>query len=175
MDIFYEAKNLLDAAGYNTALTAEKDWLIFEDEALCGFVCVAPNAEEIVATWEKCQDSFLVRNAPRLRLCPEKAWNAYSVFLTESVCPPALKSTLLKIEEDFRGTRKIVQTEISSSDELYASLFPLLPIKNLVSLVEVDSQSRIESRLSFLKSGEREALKQKEIDPTVAELLLRGE
>lgn len=171
MDILYEAKNLLDAAGYHTCHISEKEWLIFEDEALFGFICLAQKVSDVLEVWEKAQDSFLMRNSVRLREFPLKAWNAYSVFLTEAECPTNLKADLLRIEEDFRGTRKIVQTEISSIDELYAALFPLLPIKNLVSLKEVDSTPRLESRLSFLRPNELEALKKVDLskqDPSAA-------
>jgi hypothetical protein len=175
MDLNYEAQKVLDEAGYNSSHFAEKDWILFEDEALFGFIAIAANVEDILETWEKSQDFFLARNATRLRAFPAKAWNAYSIFITNAVCAPELKSKILKIEEDFRGTRKIVQSEITSSDELYAALFPLLPIKNLVALKDFDSRPRLESRLSFLKPAELEALRKGDAAASIVDILLEEE
>jgi len=172
MDLNYEAQKILDEAGYHTARSAEKEWLLFEDETLFGFISIATSVADIIATWEQSQDSFLARNAIQLRSFPAKAWNAYSIFITDAECPPARKTDILKIEEDFRGTRKIVQAEIASSDELYAALFPLLPIKNLVTLKDYDSLPRLESRLSFLKPNELAALRKGDAATSVIDILL---
>jgi hypothetical protein len=172
MDLRYEAQKILERADYHITRLADKEWLLFEDETLFGFIRIASTVEEIVGSWEVDQDSFLARNAIRLRSFPLKAWNAYSIFITDAECPPAFKTDLLKIEEDFRGTRKIVQTEIASFDDLYAALFPLLPIKNLVTLKSIDSLPRLESRLSFLKASELEALRKGDAGLSIVEILL---
>jgi len=175
MDINYEAQKILNEAGYYTSHFPEKDWILFEDEALFGFISIAVKAEDILEAWEQSQDFFLARNATRLRAAPAKAWNAYCAFITDAVCAPQLKSQLLKIEEDFRGTRKIVQTEITSTDELYAALFPLLPIKNLVTLTDFDSRPRLKSRLSFLRPNELQALLNGDVAPSIVDILLEDE
>jgi hypothetical protein len=175
MDLKYEAQKMLNEAGYDTSLLNERDWILFEDESLFGFISVEISADNILKNWEQSQDFFLTRKAAKLRACPGKAWNAYSAFITDAASSSAQKPDLLKIEEDFRGTRKIVRTEITSVEELYATLSPLLPIKNLVALTEIDSRPRLEGRLSFLKPNELQALLRGDAAASVVDILLEDE
>jgi hypothetical protein len=175
MDLKYESQRLLEQSGYNTARLPENDLIVFEDETLIGFINVLEKADDILKTWEKSQDIFLTRNAVRLRSFPAKAWNVYSVFLSTDNLAAKQQTELTQIEEDFRGSRKIAQVGITSLDELFSALAPLLPIKNLVALHDFDSRPRLESRLSFLKPSELSALHKADAAATIMEILLEEE
>ena len=167
MNIAYEAQQLLEQAGYYVRATNLDEGFDFEDETLYGFVKIYPSADAIVQNWEKDQDKFLVRYARRIRANPPKAWNAYSVFLTWSDAPSLVRATLCQIEEDFRGTRKIVKSNLTTSDEVNSALYPLLPLKNRVQLVQAVSP-KLEERLTSLSANVIEALLKKDTGEIIA-------
>src|ERR1051325_3174630 len=108
MNLVDEAQQILEQTGYYVRSSNLGESFDFEDETLYGFLKIYPSAEAIVEHWEKEQDEFLQRYARRIRANPPKAWNAYSVFLTATDAPGDVKTELRQIEDDFRGTRKIV-------------------------------------------------------------------
>jgi hypothetical protein len=157
MNLCYETQQILELAGYFTRAKAAEDGFDFEDETLFGFVKVYSSPELIASDWEKQQDSFLSRNARRIRANAPKAWNAYSVFLTSSDASPELKATLCQVEDDFRGTRKIARSNLTTSEELQKTLYPLIGLVNRVQLAQTDGPN-LEERLTSLRPMEVEAL-----------------
>lgn len=172
MDLRYETQRILQQNGYHATRDGECDWILFEDESLFGFAAVYDTVKELLISWEADQDSFLRKNSTRLRSFPAKAWNAYSIFLTSVSCSPENTAELMKIEEDFRGSRKIVRIDVTSLDVLFSALSPLLPIRNLVTLKDIDSKARLDSRLSFLKPEEFAALRKKDAESAIVDILL---
>ena len=149
MNLLHKARAILEDAEYVTFSPGQTDdTFYFEDDCVLGFVRECENCVTIVNNWESIQDSFLKENSIRLRAEPNKAWNVYSVFLTNEDCPEDQKGILFGIEEDFRGTRKIIRTGIKSSSDLRDALVALLPIQNLMSLETEAAEERLRQRLS---------------------------
>jgi hypothetical protein len=149
MDILDYARRVLETAKYST-LAEDKNLLIFEDHSLFGFVWVASSPSEILRKWQQRQDDFLRGRDVQLRNAREKSWNAYSVFLTEPEGTPSEMNEILAIEDDFRGTRKIVKTGIETESHVTQALFPFIAIQSLVQLAEDDAIARLRTRLASL-------------------------
>jgi hypothetical protein len=153
MDILREAHSILSLAGYHVSQVNDaKSAFEFEDSVLYGFVTLRAKPEDIISTWESTQDDFLSRNAASIRHAPEKAWNAYSIFLSVGEPPDEIRCALLKIEEDFRGTRKIARGAIENPDDITKALLPLLPLRNVAAVEAQDFQQRLKVRLELADS-----------------------
>jgi hypothetical protein len=150
MDLSAEARRLLESSKYRIFPGPSEDIFYFEDSSLLGFVWIAPNPELLVKEWQRLQDSFLGDKDLQLRKSKDKSWNAYSVLLTELDVSGKQAHALLKIEEDFRGTRKIAKVGLRTAGQLMRALLPLLAIQNLVELERDNSKERLRSRLSRL-------------------------
>src|ERR1035438_6001774 len=105
MDLPLSARALLEEAGYRVNAAIDPRSLYFEDDSLFGFVWVPDSVADLLAGWVAQQDSFLVRQAERLRQSPRKSWNAYCVCLTAAHASSEDNYQLLEVEEDFRGAR----------------------------------------------------------------------
>jgi hypothetical protein len=162
MNLAGEARRLLESSKYRTYPGANEDIFYFEDSSLLGFVWIASNPEELVKEWQRVQDTFLGEKDPQLRNSKDKSWNAYSVLLTESDVSGEQAHALLRIEEDFRGTRKIARAGLRTAGQLMKALLPLLAIQNLVELERDDSKERLRSRLSRLDQALLEAVVEQE-------------
>jgi len=150
MNLSIEARNILEKHGYLTFnFREEATSFLFEDQSLLGIVCACENVCEILNRWKTVQDSFLFRSAAQLSGDPQKAWNAYSVFLTVEKARRDQQSDLIKIEEDLRGTRKIVGHGILTHADLENSLSPLLPIRQKVLLTTEDYRERLRIRIEI--------------------------
>lgn len=145
MNILEEARRVLEKQRYSWSL-ASRDMLQFEDETLMGFICEAP-LNSILESWKGRQDQFLKNNASLLRRSALKSWNLYSVFPTSDAASEAERSGLRRIEEDFRATRKIVQTGITTSSDVLRALYPFIPIQNIISLDAASSIQMLRERL----------------------------
>src|SRR5713101_742490 len=120
-----EARSVLELAGFATfSPQPNSTFFHFEDISLMGHVRALATAEEIVAKWERIQDDFLSANAPRLVRDPTKAWNLYTVLLTAEPAAGAVPGRLFAIEEDFRGTRKIVRAGVVARQDILTALGP---------------------------------------------------
>ncbi len=152
-DLLFESRSLLEAAGYRTALPEpDSTHLHFEDANILGVLHILPSAELLLSTWRNLQDEFLRKNASHLLADPIKAWNCYCIFLTSMPCPLGGLSTLFAIEDDFRGTRKIVRSSISTRRDVDNALAPLLPIRHLLTFAAENSKMRLASRLAQLQA-----------------------
>lgn len=131
MNIIAEARTILEDAGYSTFVSRRPDRaFLFEDESVMGFLWEANSVDDIVRNWKTRQDDFLADNAPRIRASGQKAWNIYSVLLTEELPPDGSLGDILAIEENLNATRKIARAGVSSRGELQAALRPILPIRH---------------------------------------------
>lgn len=149
MNLISEARSLLETAGYETAMPdVGGSMFYFEDYSLMGFVSAHQSINDILNQWEAEQDSFLRRHAVRFSTAPTKAWNIYSVYLTASKIPPQMLSKLSEIEEDFRGTRKLVRSDIETRLDLKQALLTFLPIQNVVTVEAEDVLERLRDRLA---------------------------
>jgi len=162
MNLSTEARRLLESSKYRTFSAAKEDVFYFEDSSLLGFVWIAPNPGALLEQWERLQDSFLHEKDLQLRQSKDKSWNAYSVLLTEPDISGDQVYAFMKIEEDFRGTRKIAKAGLRSLAQLTKALLPLLAIQNLVELEKDDSKERLRSRLSRLSPRLLEAFLEQE-------------
>lgn len=130
--LLQDAESALSAAGYRVSLPRRSDTLVhFEDDSVLGVVFVVPTPTELLETWERLQDSFLRENGSLFSEAPGKAWNCYSVFLTGGTAEGIDRSQLNAVEEDFRGTRKIVGTGVATPEDVESVLAPLLPLRHL--------------------------------------------
>jgi hypothetical protein len=167
MNLVYETQQILEHAGYSIRSTDSEETFDFEDETLYGFVKIYGSVEAIMATWEQQQDTFLKRHASNIRANPPKAWNAYSVFLTASDATSEARVSLCKIEDDFRGTRKIARSNLTTLDDVQQALYPLLPLANRVHLIE-GVGPKLEERLRSLRPNEIKALLNSDIREIIA-------
>jgi len=148
MRLLEEAGNVLRKHGYLLSFLHE-DMLQFEDDTLLGFICELP-LKSILDSWTNRQDEFLKRNAISLRNSALKSWNLYSVFISSDVPDEIEQRAVVEIEEDFRATRKIVQTGITTASEIMRALYPFIPIQNVAAVEAADSLRKLQERLSGL-------------------------
>lgn len=148
MDIATQAEVLLRGAGYETWTWtgATPAVICFENAALIGFVHVFPTANDLLTRWQEAQTSALSRHGPALRAAGAKAWNVYSVFLTEEQTSIQQRA-VERIEEDFTLTRKIVRAGVRTQDDLERTLLPLTAIRAQPLISETDFEDRLRSRL----------------------------
>ena len=167
-----EARNILESAGYVTIPGQTEDIFSFEDATLLGFVWVTSSVTSILSEWQRKQDGFLRDRDRELRRSKEKSWNVYSVFLTEDDAKDEQHSELAKIEEDFRGTRKIARSGVRSMSQINRALLPLLPIQNRLSLGDIDVASRLRTRLAAISKNVADALLQQTTTDNAVDLIL---
>lgn len=148
-NLLLDARALLEEMGYKTfAARPDAETILFEDAVLLGVVVVLDSPRRVLEQWEQLQDRFLRENARRLSIDPLKAWNSYTVLLTEAPADKATTAALFAIEEDFRGTRKIVRAGVSTRATIEAALSPILPLRRLLSITPDDIKDRLSARLA---------------------------
>lgn len=149
MNVLEEARSYLEQAGYRTESARELDGVFyFEDPNLLGFVAVHETVNDLIDHWEKLQDKFLRQSASRLRSDPRKLWNVYSIHVTEVEAKLDSLQELERIEEDFRGTRKIAAASVKSKADVRQALLPLLPVQNQMSLTSRGDLDRVRERVA---------------------------
>lgn len=148
MDIGIQTEILLREADYETWTWAGATQAVvcFESAALIGFIHVFPTATELLAHWQEAQNSALSRHGPALRAAGAKAWNVYSVFLTEEQAP-AQQRAVERIEEDFSMTRKIARSGVRTQDDLERALLPLTALRAQPLFSDTDFEDRLRARL----------------------------
>ena len=148
MDIIVEVKSILENEGYSLYQESENK-LVFEDENLCGFVSLHKTIKEIFENWQIIQDEFVKNKTQRLRQDFTKAFNIYSVFLTQERSLSGSKTHIKDIQEDFRSSRKIIGYELNTSEDIRRALFPLLSIQKKSVLDVSNYLQRIKSNLNY--------------------------
>jgi len=148
MDITTQTEVLLRVAGYETWTWAGTTPAIicFENSALIGFVHFFSSADELLGRWQEVQNTVLSRHSHALRTAGAKAWNVYSVFLTEDKAP-TLRREIERIEEDFSLTRKIARLGVRTQEELEHTLLPLSVIRAQPLISDSDFEDRLRLRL----------------------------
>ena len=150
MDISKEVEIILRDAGYNTWPWENRlaPVVCFESEAVLGFIFFFKSPDDLLKDWELTQKEALTNFRVALKKAGEKAWNIYSVFLTELAPTDVQKEDLNRIEENFQMTRKIVRAGVQSKNILISTLLPLLPIRNTPRIDESNFENRLISALS---------------------------
>jgi len=148
MDIAMQTEVLLREAGYETwTWTVPNPAVIcFENAALIGFVHVFPTANDLLTRWQEAQNSALSHHSPALHAAGAKAWNVYSIFLTEEQTSVQHRA-VERIEEDFTLTRKIARAGVRTQYDLERTLLPLTAIQAQPLISETDFEDRLRSRL----------------------------
>lgn len=152
MDISKETEIILRDNGYNTWqwTDSSQSVICFENESILGFIHIVSGCMEIIDKWRAIQDVTLARFKPELKKAGEKAWNVYSIFLTEGRADTQTKNMLNSIEENFQLTRKIVRAGINSQQQLIGALLPLLSIRNKPIFDESNFDEKLFTNLSKL-------------------------
>ncbi|MBS0176401.1 MAG: hypothetical protein JSR64_20400 [Nitrospira sp.] len=148
MDIATQTEVLLRGAGYETWTWtgAPQAVICFENAALIGFVHVFPSANDLLTRWQEAQNAALSRHGPALRAAGAKAWNVYSVFLTDEQAPTQQRA-VERIEEDFALTRKIARAGVRTQADLERTLLPLTAVRAQPLISETDFEDRLRARL----------------------------
>ncbi len=153
IDIGTHAEIILREAQYETWRWSGTNPAVvcFESQALVGFLHIFVTVDDLLAKWQEAQQGVLAVHISAMRNSGPKAWNVYSVFLTEDMTPS--RFSLERIEENFALTRKIARSGIRTVDDLENALLLLLPIKSQPKISNSDFESRLRSRLKDLNSN----------------------
>ena len=148
MDTATQVEIVLRDAGYKTWPWAGTSPPVtcFENPVLIGFVHVFESADVLLAQWEASQKLVLERHVGALRGAGAKAWNVYSIFLTEALAP-SRQWEIQRLEEDFTLTRKIAHAAIRTPEDVERVLLPLTAVKAQPLLGDADFEARLQSRL----------------------------
>lgn len=148
MDIATHTEVLLREAGYETwTWTGVAPAVVcFENAALIGFVHLFSSANDLLTSWQGAQTATLSRHGPALRAAGAKAWNVYSVFLTEELAPTRQRE-VERIEEDFALTRKIARAGVRTQEDLERTLLPLMAVRAHPLPSDTDFEDRLRARL----------------------------
>lgn len=148
MNLLEESRSILEKSGYRTLLETNTAGVChFEDATVLGAVFVHNSVDEMLERWEASQDRFLGNNSSVLRNAPVKVWNIYTIHLTTDELNGTPAEHPFDIEQDFRGTRKIVRTGIKSRADLKDALLPLLAVQHQIVMSPKRITERLKERL----------------------------
>jgi hypothetical protein len=150
LNLLSECRTLLEQSGYRTTPGSDAEVCYFEDDSIAGAIFIYEEVATLLEWWERRQDAFLTQNARPLRQDPIKAWNIYTVHLTQTRADDSGETRLFNIEHDFRGTRKIARAGIAIGSDVVDALLPLMPLQRLVALTANDLRSRAKQRLTLV-------------------------
>ena len=176
MSLEQQVDRCLRAAAYRIRTSARQPSTIyFEDYSLFGFCTVYDSVGLLLDDWNRNQDEFLQKNAPFLRLAAQKAWNCYTVYLTEAHPTDAEAQALFDIEESFASTRKIARGNVVTETDVQRALYPLIPIRNLLKMQTSQSDLDITRRFHDWPDAGVKALLGDGTAEDIVELLLEAE
>lgn len=147
----------------------------FEDETTMGFVCVFESPGQLIGKWRETEAMLLARYAVQFRSAGEKAWNVYSVFLTEAHASKEERRKVRWIEEDLERTRKITATGVVAREEVVKALLPLLPIMAKPVLAPDDSTQRLTRRIEVISPRVKDVALDSSVSPSEVVARLRSE
>lgn|ERR1700730_2035060 len=147
----------------------------FEDEAAMGFVCVFDTARQMLDDWRETEAMLLGRYAVQFRAAGDKAWNVYSVFVSEVHCSDEERREVRWIEEDLERTRKITATGVVGRDDVVKDLLPLLPIIAKPLLAPEDLTQRLLRRIEVISPRVRDVVLDDSISPSEVAARLRSD
>lgn len=146
------ARQLLVNGGYSVGELHAGDCniVIFENATVLGFVLLYRDSMELLQNWWVHSDLVLRETQFSLRQAGQKAWNTYTIFLSEDHAYPHDRIKLQGIEEDLVGTRKIARAGVKDAEELRLALLPLMGIQSAPRLEPIDMAKEIRLRTSEL-------------------------
>ena len=105
MDILHQVEIVLRDAGYTTqrARQGTRFVICFENAMLIGFAHVFESSAKLLTQWEAVQRAVLKQYNVALRNAGEKAWNVYSIFLTDDT-ESSRQRAVERLEENFALT-----------------------------------------------------------------------
>lgn len=173
IDILKSSDAVLADAGYSTGSISlgDHDGLLFESDTVLGFLLVYDTSNSLLKDWSSDSEEVIRRCQFGLRSSDRKAWNTYLVLLTQESPKDAKLIPLAFIEEDLRGTRKIVKAGVQDLADLHTALLPLLPLQNAPRLEAVDMANEIRLRTSELPPRAVGAFLSDVEEPVVARVL----
>ena len=143
----FDIEATLRSNGYRCRLSQyDAEMLLFEDDAIFGFVVLFDTAPQLLSQWKGRQTTFIQKNAGALRRAHMKSWNCYAIYLSAEPAAEILSPALSDIEEDLALTRKIVADGISTARDVQRALLPILPIQN-PSVTTATAASSLGTRL----------------------------
>lgn len=148
MSILDMAARRLSAAGYDVTSTTGN--VRFEDASVLGFVAEFASVAALLDEWIHAEETFLREHAVELRRDRRKAWNVYSILLTQERASAEQTKRLIAVEENFQATRKIARAGIAIDRDIDNALGVLLPIRHRVSLSSENALDLLRDRLSAL-------------------------
>ena len=153
MNLIEEVRSSLESGGYRTMIGATTSSVYFEDDNLVGAVFIYTTFTELLNNWENYQDRFLGINSSVFRSDASKAWNIYTIHLTTEKAAKSEVTDGFNAEQDFRGTRKIVRSGITTKKGVKDALLPLLPLQNKSSLAFNNLGERLRERLALVSDS----------------------
>jgi hypothetical protein len=147
----------------------------FEDEATMGFVCSFDTPRQMIDNWRETEAMLLARYAAHFRAAGDKAWNVYSVFVSEARASDEERREVRWIEEDLERTRKITATGVVARDDVLKALLPLLPIIAKPLLASEDSTQRLLRRIEVISPRVRDVALDDSISPAEVAARLRND
>jgi hypothetical protein len=171
-DVLSMVQVVMQNAGYRTwsVVNTQVPTVGFEDEATMGFVCTFDNPRSVIERWRETESALLVRHATQFRSAGDKAWNVYTVLLTEGSASEEEKREVRWIEEDLERTRKLTATGIQLRDDVTNAMLPLLPILSKPLLAPEDARDRLLRRVVVIAPQVRETV----LDDTVSAAEVAG-
>ena len=152
IDVLSIVQLILRDAGFNTSSLSVDRYpgVLFEDDAVVGFAVVFPDSQELLSKWKAIEFAFLTRHAHSLQKAGEKAWNVYTVLLSQEAADSAVERQVRWVEEDLDRTRKITASGIETREDLVTALLPLLPIQYRPSLGKENIGERLKQRIGLI-------------------------
>jgi hypothetical protein len=146
--ILDEAEVVLRKDRFSTIRLPDNSAFVFEDETVFGFVVEYSTAKDLLNNWQPNQDKLLERFSAILRNAGAKAWNVYTVLLTEGMTDDAQQTHIFEtIEENLRHTRKIPRQNIRTPSDVRAALAPLLAVPTQSILAAESFEVRLTRKL----------------------------
>lgn len=172
MDLVTQAQIVLRDAGYETRAcpSASHPVICFENPTLIGFVHEFESAELLLARWEESQKLVLQQHEFALRTAGSKAWNVYSVFLTQEQAT-SRQWAIERLEEDFTLTRKIARAAVRTREDVERVLLPLTAIRAQPLLEKTDFEARLRLRLDDISTDAVKAFLSKASTDDVVQIL----
>jgi hypothetical protein len=175
MSLSSQAQVILQEAGYRTWLEPldQSTAICFEDDSALGFVFIFEDVRSLLEKWQSIESALLVKHADFLRRAGEKAWNVYSVFLTDGIGDDVQQRQVRYIEENLERTRKITGCGLQAHEHVVLALLPILPIQYKPILDRENAEERLRKRVEQIAPAATEAVMDGEVAATEVVPLLR--
>lgn len=152
IDLINEAEKILIEAKYQVIPyeNGGKTYVAFENNTIFGLVYCFNSVEELLTLWQEEKNTILKALSSKFHQVGPKAWNIYTVLLTTEKANEVQFHRLQDIEEDLSETRKIVRSDLETTDDVRAALLSLLPFAYIPSLPPLDIKEEIRKRAQEL-------------------------